>query len=137
MWRYLVGVVPILAMAAAPAVADYYIAGDFNAWNPADPAYRLQDDGGGMFSIELTGLVAESRHEFKITQGDWLWSTPQSGNSWFYADADGGGRGNKVRFQVMPPWEPEIPPWQPPGNRIWPPWPPPVVSRIPAALVAD
>ena len=50
---------------------DYYIAGDFNSWNPCSPFYGLSliDD---VYSI--TFAVEAGEHEFKITNGTWDFS---------------------------------------------------------------
>jgi hypothetical protein len=71
---------------AAPVSADYYIAGDFNGWNPA--GQMMTDNLDGTFSATITGLDAGSRHEFKVTQGTWDWNFPGP-NSWLFADGAG------------------------------------------------
>jgi len=82
--------VPIFVVAwlAWPAMGAYYVAGDFNAWNPGDPAYQMSDLGGGIYGLTLA-LGPDERHEFKITDGTWGDAWPESGNSWLYTDPDG------------------------------------------------
>ena len=79
-------IVLAIAVMAAPAAGDYYIAGDFNGWNPSGNA--MTDMGGGIWSATLQ-LGPNERHEFKVTIGDWSENWPWSGNSWFYTDAAG------------------------------------------------
>ncbi|HPD29386.1 MAG TPA: PEP-CTERM sorting domain-containing protein [Phycisphaerae bacterium] len=77
--------VAAVAMAVAPLFGDYYIAGDFNGWNPAGTA--MTDLGSGIWQANLTGVGG--RHEFKVTTGSWDQNWPGSGNSWFFGDGDG------------------------------------------------
>jgi len=77
-------VVAIIVM-AAPAVADYYLAGDFNGWDAA--GHAMTDLGGGIWQAALAGVGG--RHEFKVTMGDWSNNWPGSGNSWFIGDGTG------------------------------------------------
>jgi hypothetical protein len=74
-----------IAMMAAPAMADYYLAGDFNGWNAAGNV--MTDLGGGIWTVDLTNVGG--RHEFKVTMGDWSSNWPGSGNSWFLSDGSG------------------------------------------------
>jgi predicted alpha/beta superfamily hydrolase len=51
-----------------PGSDTLYLAGSFNGWNPADPAYRLQQRPQGyLFSLPVDAGGAE----FKITRGSW------------------------------------------------------------------
>ncbi len=75
----------LCGLIAAPAMADYYVAGDFNGWNAAGNV--LTDMGGGIWQVDLTGVAG--RHEFKITQGDWSNNWPGTGNSWLFGDGLG------------------------------------------------
>jgi len=77
-------VLAILAI-AAPAMADYYLAGDFNGWDAAGSI--MTDLGGGVWQANL-GSVG-GRHEFKVTDGTWSNNWPGSGNSWFVGDGSG------------------------------------------------
>ena len=70
---------------ALPALADYYVAGDFNGWSTT--ANVMTDLGGNIWGLNLAGV--DGRHEFKITLGDWSQSWPASGNSWFLGDEAG------------------------------------------------
>jgi hypothetical protein len=77
-------ILPLLGVLAAPALADYYVAGDFQAWDAGDPNYVMSDMGGGIYSLTVTPAVGF--HEFKVTDGTWGWSFPGSGNSWLITD---------------------------------------------------
>jgi len=79
-------VIPLLGLLAGPALADFFVAGDFNGWNAAGTA--MTDMGGGVWSVDVA-LGASEWHEFKVTQGDWGWSVPGSGNSWLVTDGAG------------------------------------------------
>jgi hypothetical protein len=75
-------VIVVLALVAAPALATYYVAGSMNGWDAGSAVYAMTETapGSGVFAITLD---ATGRQEFKITQGDWSWNWPQSGNSWY------------------------------------------------------
>lgn len=75
-----------IALLAAPAMADYYLAGDFNGWTAS--GVLMTDLGGGIWQADLAGIDV-GRHQFKVTTGDWSQNWPGSGNSWFYTDASG------------------------------------------------
>lgn len=47
-----------------------YIAGDFNGWNPADPAYQLIRQADGTYTIKLD-LAAGTTISYKFTRGSW------------------------------------------------------------------
>ncbi len=54
---------------ATPALDAIYIAGDFQGWNPNDPAYQLTKNAEGLHEITFepqTGNIA-----FKFTRGSW------------------------------------------------------------------
>ncbi|MEK7254104.1 MAG: alpha/beta hydrolase-fold protein, partial [Bacteroidota bacterium] len=58
--------------ANTPLNSDIYVAGSFQAWNPADPNYILTNNGDGTYQITVNppvGLV-----EFKFTRGG-SWTT--------------------------------------------------------------
>lgn len=75
-----------IALMAAPAMGDYYVAGGFNGWNAAGDL--MTDTGGGVYTVTLA-LNPGDRYEFKVTDGTWAENWPWSGNSWFIAPADG------------------------------------------------
>jgi hypothetical protein len=83
----IVGLIAVPAMAWPPNPA--YLAGDFNGWTANGTLMTETSAGSGVWTSTLTGLAAGSRHEFKVTIGDWSQNYPGSGNSWFYADASG------------------------------------------------
>lgn len=67
---------------------SYFIAGDFNAWNAAGNAMTETSLGSGIWQVTISGLAANARQEFKVTDGTWGWSTPGP-NSWLYSDGSG------------------------------------------------
>ncbi len=52
------------------ATDDFYVAGNFNGWNPKDEQYKMKPFGGGRKMLLLKDVEA-GRYEFKITRGDW------------------------------------------------------------------
>jgi hypothetical protein len=78
----------ITVVTALPSMAVYYVAGDFQGWNPASSSMTETSPGSGIFQATFGGMTASSRHEFKVTQGDWGTAYPGA-NSWLYADASG------------------------------------------------
>jgi hypothetical protein len=54
---------------ATPKNSNLYLAGNFNNWNPADPAFRLilQADG----TYQLTKKLTPGNLEYKFTRGAW------------------------------------------------------------------
>lgn len=52
-----------------PADAEVYLAGDFQGWNPADPASRLTRTPDGRYEITLE--LPAGRVEFEFTRGSW------------------------------------------------------------------
>ncbi len=83
--RVFLGVLALCALLATPALADYYLAGDFNGWSAAGNI--MTDMGGGIWQTTLNNVGG--RHEFKVTMGDWSQNWPGSGNSWFIGDGAG------------------------------------------------
>ncbi|MFG0305301.1 MAG: alpha/beta hydrolase-fold protein [Phycisphaerales bacterium JB040] len=84
-WSGLASIATFLSMAATPAGAEeitfrvgvpsgttgtVYIAGDFQGWNPGDPAYALAEIEPGVWQIQLD-LPSATPIEFKFTRGDW------------------------------------------------------------------
>lgn len=47
-----------------------FIAGDFNGWNPADPAYQLTRQADGTYKIKLD-FSAGTTLSYKFTRGSW------------------------------------------------------------------
>jgi hypothetical protein len=76
----------VVLMLVVPANAAYYVAGDFNGWNPAGNLMTETAAGSGIWTVDLSNVPG--RHEFKVTIGDWSTNYPAS-NSWFYGDASG------------------------------------------------
>ncbi|HVM47473.1 MAG TPA: PEP-CTERM sorting domain-containing protein [Candidatus Acidoferrum sp.] len=75
------------ALAQISPTGNYFLAGDWQGWSAS--ANQMTLLGPGIYQETLTGLTPGSRHEFEITEGDWNWKYPGSGNGWFYADASG------------------------------------------------
>lgn len=99
------GLLALAALLAAPAAADFYIAGDFNGWNAAG---QLMTEGpAGTWSALVTG--APGRHEWKVTIGDW--STAWPGNN---ARADFGAGDITLYFYPTPAADG----WYPVANRV-------------------
>jgi hypothetical protein len=75
----------------SPALADFYLAGDFNGWTSTGTL--LTQTSPGIWQATVTGLANNSYHEFKITDGSWdntEFPRPYGGpNSWLYADGSG------------------------------------------------
>lgn len=83
--------IPLLACFATFSAlgqnTPYYIAGSFNGWNAAGNV--MAQTSSGIWQATITGLSPDSRYEFKVTEGDWNWDAPGTGNSWLYTDASG------------------------------------------------
>ncbi len=56
--------------ATTPPGDPVFIAGDFQAWNPGDPACQLTNVGGLLYEITLD-LTVGTTIQFKFTRGDW------------------------------------------------------------------
>ncbi|MCF8405542.1 MAG: T9SS type A sorting domain-containing protein [Bacteroidales bacterium] len=48
-----------------------YIAGDFQGWDPGDPAYALQKNAEDKWFIQLDSMASGTTLQFKFTRGDW------------------------------------------------------------------
>ncbi len=57
--------------------ADYYVAGTMNGWNAGDNNYKMS--GSNPYSV--TKQLNSGDYQFKITQGNWDWSTASFDNS--------------------------------------------------------
>jgi len=111
--------------AATRADSAVYVAGSFNAWNPADSSYRLTRSAGGEYELTLPGDV-RGGIEFKFTRGGW---------ERVETDSAGGGISNR-RFTVpatgAATWTGAVAAWQDPA-RI----PPKRSTRRPSVTVLD
>jgi hypothetical protein len=78
---------------AAPAMAQtypLYVTGAFDGWTGTGPVMTLVSGVPGSTAIwQATVNMPVGRNEFKITEGDWGWSQPGSGNGWTYTDGAG------------------------------------------------
>lgn len=63
---------------STPANGPVYLAGTFNNWNPADPAYQLTKGSNGQYSITFN-LPAGTAVQYKLTRGSWATVEVQSG----------------------------------------------------------
>jgi len=54
-----------------PAGDDVYIAGDFNGWNPGDPANVLLKNNDGKWEITLAAQPDQTSIQYKFTRGSW------------------------------------------------------------------
>lgn len=64
--------------ASTPANGPVYLAGTFNGWNAADPAYKLTKGADGVYSITLS-LPAGTAVQYKVTRGTWATVETSSG----------------------------------------------------------
>lgn len=60
----------VTAPTTTPPGDPVFIAGDFQGWNPGDPAYELADLGGLVYEITLD-LTVGTTIQFKFTRGSW------------------------------------------------------------------
>jgi hypothetical protein len=98
----------LLAPLAAPAMADYYVAGDFNGWNAA--GNLMTQVGADKWSVSLPDVAG--RHEFKVTIGDWAQAWP--GDNMKADFGGGGGGGFTINFYPGA----QADGWNPPENRV-------------------
>jgi predicted alpha/beta superfamily hydrolase len=56
---------------STPAQTSIFVAGNFNNWDPAHPAYQLHRQEEGLYSLTLSALPAPASLEFKFTGGSW------------------------------------------------------------------
>ena len=92
-----------------PPNAAVYVAGSFNGWNPASPAYRLRAEEGGRYTLTLPQDV-RGPVEFKFTLG-----------SWESVELDSAGAGVPNRQLVVPEngaatYTAAVGRWQDPAN---------------------
>lgn len=93
--------------ASTPADSAVYVAGNFNVWNPGNPAYRLARGADGDYTLTLPEAV-RGPIEFKFTQGSW---------ERVEVDSAGGGISNR-RFDIpaagAATWTGTVAGWQDP-----------------------
>jgi len=100
------GIIAALSLVAVPALADFYVAGDFNvSWDPGNAAYKMIETDPGVYELAMTGEVA-GRHEFKITDGTWGWTHPGP-NSWLFTDGGGDVTVTYNSNTVLDGWAPD------------------------------
>ncbi|HVM60229.1 MAG TPA: glycosyl hydrolase 53 family protein [Verrucomicrobiae bacterium] len=78
-------VVAAVVCTVLASAQTYYVAGDFNSWNPAGNV--MTQITAGVWQASFTNLNV-GRHEFKITTGTWDTNYPPY-NSWLYTDSSG------------------------------------------------
>ena len=78
---------------AVPAMAQtypLYVTGAFDGWTGTGPVMTLVSGTPGSTAIWQANVAMPlGRNEFKITEGDWGWTAPGSGNGWTYTDGAG------------------------------------------------
>lgn len=52
-----------------PSEAPVYVAGNFNGWNPGDPAYKMELDSAFRYTIQFSANPGTL--QFKFTRGSW------------------------------------------------------------------
>jgi hypothetical protein len=77
----------ILALFTAPAAAQgpWYARGEFNGWTTDNP---MTDQGGGLWTADITGLFNGEPYNFKLANADWSTAQPAS-DSRIYSNAAG------------------------------------------------
>lgn len=60
----------VVTQVATKEQDDIYVAGNFNNWNPADPAFKLKPFGGTRKGIVIKNL-SPGNYAFKLTRGSW------------------------------------------------------------------
>jgi hypothetical protein len=96
--------------ANTPPSDQIYISGNFNNWDPGDPAYRLHRNADSVYEVKLPRGVGEV--QYKFTRGDW--STVEKDNCGFESPNRGAVYGrDKVVEEVIYSWndlpKPECP----------------------------
>ena len=69
-------------------IATPYVAGSHQGWDENANPMTETFAGSDIWTATFSGLGANARHEFKITDGTWANNLPGP-NSWFYADGLG------------------------------------------------
>jgi alpha-amylase len=72
----------------AGTIPTPHVAGEFQGWNPGANPMAETFPGSDIWSVTFSGLAANTRYEFKITDGTWGNSIPVE-NSWLYSGGDG------------------------------------------------
>lgn len=75
------------------AQADIYIAGSYQGWSPSTGTV-LNNLGGGIYGVTISGLTAGAQHQFKILDdlgGSKAWGNPEwtADNNWFTVGSSG------------------------------------------------
>lgn len=80
--------VGLLALPAAAQIATPHVAGSLQGWDAGANPMVETPPGSGIWTTTFSGLGANERHEFKITDGTWDNSFPGP-NSWLFTDGAG------------------------------------------------
>lgn len=106
----------------ATAQSPIYIAGTFNNWNPADPAYKLTPQSDMRWRIEMPRPAA-GPIKFKFTRGSWALEelkadlSAPGDRTLAPIDASKLARGEKPRIElVVERWGDEKPDYRPEGG---------------------
>ncbi len=83
-----VAMAAVTGVASAGTIATPYIAGDWQGWDATANPMIETTGGSDIWTLNVSGLVASSRHEFKVAEFEWANSYPGA-NSWLIADGAG------------------------------------------------
>ena len=78
----------VAGSALAGTITTPCIAGGFQGWDASANPMTETSEGSDIWTATFTGLSADTRYEFKVTDGTWDNAFP-SANSWLYTDGDG------------------------------------------------
>ncbi len=85
----IISAISVAGLVCAGTITTPYVAGSMDGW--AGPnSYTMTETslGSDIWEATVSGLVANSRHEFKVTDGTWGTTYPGA-NSWLIADGAG------------------------------------------------
>lgn len=94
-----------VGLMAMPAMADYYVAGGFNGWNPA--GNLMTEVSPGHYQVTITG--AAGVQEYKVTDGTW-------DNAWPNQNAKADFGAGEIDINFYPGAHADG--WNPPANRV-------------------
>lgn len=86
-----------------PLLENVFIAGNFNGWNPGDPAYQMTPLGNNTYSITFNGTNGDLL-TFKFTRGDWP-RVEGTNTGGFFADRQLTYLNNQVVELTIAGWE--------------------------------
>jgi len=85
---FMLMVLAVVGLAVPASGADYYLGGTWNSWDYSD---HMTDNLDGTYSATITGLAADSFHEFNLFEAEEesYYPVPEYKNSWLTADGAG------------------------------------------------